>query len=45
VLGYVAGGRATADALRRADYDVLSRPVRPTRAGIARHAALLAVGR
>jgi squalene synthase HpnC len=45
VLGYVAGGRATAEALRRADHEVLSRPVRPTRAGIGRHAALLAVGR
>jgi squalene synthase HpnC len=45
VLGYVAGGRATAAALRRADYEVLSRPVRPTKPGIARHAALLAVGR
>ncbi|MCU1659063.1 MAG: hpnC, partial [Pseudonocardiales bacterium] len=33
VAGYVAGGQATADALRRADFDVLRRPVTPTRRG------------
>jgi squalene synthase HpnC len=45
VIGYVAGGRATVDALRRADYDVLAAAVRPTRLGTVRHAARLAVGR
>ncbi|MDT4916255.1 MAG: hypothetical protein QOH89_955 [Pseudonocardiales bacterium] len=45
VLGYVAGGRATAAALRRAHHDVLGRQVRPGKAGTALHAALLAVGR
>jgi squalene synthase HpnC len=45
VLGYVAGGRATAAALRRADFDVLGRQVQPGRPGTLRQAALLAVGR
>jgi len=45
VLGYVAGGRATSTALRRAEFEVLSRPVRPSKVGIARHAAQLVVGR
>jgi squalene synthase HpnC len=41
VAGYVAGGLATVDALRRADYDVLGRHVRPSRAATARHAVHL----
>jgi squalene synthase HpnC len=45
VLGYVAGGRATAAALRRADHDVLDRPVRPGKLGTARHAVLVLAGR
>ena len=32
VAGYVAGGLATAAALRRGHYDVLARPIRPSRA-------------
>jgi phytoene synthase len=38
VAGYVAGGRATADALRRAGYDVLGRTVLPRRYRTARRA-------
>jgi phytoene/squalene synthetase len=45
VIGYVAGGRATVSALRRADYDVLGRSVKPTTLDTVRHAARLAVGR
>jgi squalene synthase HpnC len=41
VAGYVAGGRATAAALRRADHDVLGSPVRPSRAVTALHALRL----
>ncbi len=39
VAGYVAGGLATAGALRRAHYDVLGRLVRPSRASTAARAA------
>lgn len=43
VAAFVAGGLATADALDRADHDVLARAVHPSRIGTARHAlALLA---
>ncbi|WP_214415846.1 squalene synthase HpnC [Sphaerisporangium fuscum] len=35
VAGYVAGGRATATALRRSGHDVLGRAVRPRRARLA----------
>ena len=35
VAGYVAGGLATADALRRADFDVLARDIRPAKARTA----------
>lgn len=45
VAGYVGGGLATADALRRADYDVLAQTVRPGRGRTAAHALRLAVGR
>ena len=45
VAGYVAGGRATADALRRADYDVLAGTVRPRTRDVARHAIALVSGR
>jgi squalene synthase HpnC len=45
VAGYVAGGRATATALRRADFDVLGRQVRPSRFRTAGQAALVLAGR
>ena len=45
VAGYVAGGRATAAALRAADYDVLAAPVRPSKSRIAVTALALATGR
>jgi squalene synthase HpnC len=45
VAGYVAGGLATARALRQADHDVLARAIRPGRAATAFHAARLAAGR
>jgi len=37
VAGYVAGGRATVDAIRAADHDVLAGPPRPRKARTARH--------
>jgi squalene synthase HpnC len=37
VAGYVAGGRAALDALRRADGDVLAGPPRPRRRDVLRH--------
>jgi squalene synthase HpnC len=37
VAGFVAGGRATADALLRTGGDVLGQDASPTRAGLARH--------
>ena len=45
VAGYVAGGLATADAIRRVDHAVLAGPPRPRGRDIARHALRLAVGR
>lgn len=45
VAGYVAGGRATADALRDADYEVLAAAVRPTKRRTVRHALPLLVAR
>jgi len=45
VAGYVAGGLATADALRRADFDVLATAVSPRRIDTARHAIRLLAGR
>jgi squalene synthase HpnC len=45
VAGYVAGGRATAAALRRADHDVLARAITPSRARTAVLMARLLVGR
>lgn len=46
VAGYVAGGVAAADAIEAAGYDVLrNAPVRPTRAGTLRHAAIALAGR
>jgi phytoene/squalene synthetase len=45
VSGYVAGGLATAAALRRADYDVLARAVRPSRAYTAALAIRLLASR
>jgi len=43
VAGYVAGGRATVDALRRAGHDVLPGPPRPRRRDTVRHAVRLLV--
>jgi squalene synthase HpnC len=37
VAGYVAGGRATVDALARAGGDVMAGPPRPRRTDVARH--------
>ncbi len=37
VAGYVAGGRAAIDALRRADYDVLTRTPKGRRRDVIRH--------
>ena len=37
VAGYVAGGRATIDAIRRAGYDVLSSTPRPRRRDVVSH--------
>lgn len=45
VAGYVAGGLATARALRRARFDVLARDVRPSRVVTAALAARLWAGR
>ena len=45
VAGYVAGGLATADALERADFEVLARPVRPSKARTATAAARVWSGR
>lgn len=45
VSGYVAGGLATADALRHADYDVLSGLVRPTSRRTVVHALRLVARR
>jgi squalene synthase HpnC len=44
IAGYVAGGLATIDALRRAD-NVCSATLRPRRRDLVRHALLLLVGR
>lgn len=44
VAGFVAGGLATADALHRANYDVLTRTPRPAKPAIARHAFRLVMG-
>ena len=41
VAGYVAGGLATADAVRRDDYDVLSVTPRPRKRDVVRHAVTL----
>jgi len=44
VAGYVAGGLATVDALRRADFDVMVTTPRPRKRDVARHALRL-IGR
>ena len=44
VAGYLAGGYATADALRRADFEVLAYAVRPRRARTAWRAARVVTG-
>lgn len=41
VAGYVAGGMATVDAIRRANYDVLRVTPRPRKRDIVRHATAL----
>jgi squalene synthase HpnC len=41
VAGYLAGGRAALDALRRANGDVLAGPPRPRRRDVLRHLALV----
>ena len=43
VAGYVAGGRATIDALRRCDFDVLAADVTPRRRDVVKHALRLLV--
>lgn len=44
VAGFVAGGRAVVDALRRIEHDVLAHPApRPRRRDVVRHAARLLV--
>jgi phytoene/squalene synthetase len=43
VAGYVAGGRATASALRNHDCDVLASAIRPSRLGTVAHMARLLV--
>ena len=45
VCGYVAGGRATVDAIRRADHDVLRTTPRPRGRDVAWHALHLLMGR
>jgi squalene synthase HpnC len=45
VAGFVAGGLATADALQRADHDVLARTIAPRKTDVVRHALRLLVGR
>jgi squalene synthase HpnC len=42
VAGYVAGGRATVDALHRADGDVMPGPPRPRKADLLRHLVRIA---
>jgi squalene synthase HpnC len=44
VAGYVAGGRATAHALRRSGFDVLAATPRPRATVTLRHAAVLLAG-
>jgi squalene synthase HpnC len=44
VTGYLAGGLATADALRRSGWQVLPAGPRPRRRDVARHAVRLLVG-
>ncbi|NYJ07133.1 squalene synthase HpnC [Petropleomorpha daqingensis] len=45
VTGYVAGGRASVDALRRSGGDVLAATPRPRRRDLLRHAAALSLPR
>jgi squalene synthase HpnC len=45
VAGFVAGGLATVDALRRADHEVLTAVPRPRRRDVARHGLRLLAGR
>jgi squalene synthase HpnC len=45
VAGYIGGGFATVDALRRVDYDVLAVAARPRRRDVLRHTLGVLVGR
>ena len=45
VAGYLAGGFATADALRAGDFDVLARTLKPSKGRTAYHVARLLVRR
>ena len=45
IAGYVAGGRATIDALRGADFDVMSQAVHGRKKDVVRHAVALLRGR
>jgi squalene synthase HpnC len=45
VAGFCAGGLAALDAIAAGDHDVLSKQVRPSRAGVVRHALAIAGGR
>lgn len=45
ITGYVAGGRATVDALRRCDFDVLATAATPSRRDTLKHAVRLLVVR
>jgi squalene synthase HpnC len=45
VAGFCAGGLAALDAIAAAGHDVLSRPVRPSKARVVRLTATIAVGR
>jgi squalene synthase HpnC len=45
VAGYLAGGRATVDALRQAGGEVLSGPPRPRRRDVLRHLVVALIGR
>jgi squalene synthase HpnC len=44
VSGYIAGGLATAAALRRADFDVLAKPIAPRKSTTAAYATRLMAG-
>jgi len=45
LAGYVAGGLAQLDAIERARYDVLARPVKASKAAVLRRTAVVLLGR